>query len=192
MDVGMVEDLLGPSVQDREKSDSGAQVSGVESDFLKGFGNGLEEEINDVARCCAKEGMQRLGDGEDDVEVRDRKKISLLTLDPSSSLERLTLRTVPVPAGVVGDLPVAAAITLTDMTPERGRPAAQDCPYHARLLAAEGAQLADVLAEDIGNVWFCTPPAARMDRGAGHGYSLWAASAPGTASASRGLRVSER
>jgi len=45
MDMGMKPELLTPSVQHSEEADFSAEVSGITSDFEKGFGTGAEQQI---------------------------------------------------------------------------------------------------------------------------------------------------
>ena len=76
-------------------------------------------------------------------------------LYPLLLLEELTLRAVPVPAGIVGYLEVAALLALVDMTPENRGP--------ADLYRVHGAQVSEgefmgfsvrgaVDAEDVGHL----------------------------------------
>ena len=80
------------------------------------MGLGVEEERNDGCGLDAIRGgnyerslqaqserAQRLGQGEHDVEVRDREQILALSIEPALGGRGLTLRTVPIAAGVVGD-----------------------------------------------------------------------------------------
>jgi hypothetical protein len=72
-------------------------------------------------------------DGEDDVEVLDRKEVVLTVGTPRSTRGALALWTVPVPAGVVRDFLMAAAVTLTDV-PTESLCAALDNRSHHGLL----------------------------------------------------------
>jgi hypothetical protein len=81
----------------------------------------------------------------------------------------LTLRAMPVAAGVVGDLGVAAFVVLAarDMAAEGGRAAVLDCRHHLQLAEADVAGIGrtpcrPVIAEDI-------PDLQRWTRGHGCG-----------------------
>ena len=80
-----------------------------------------------------RQGSQKLGQGEHDVEVGDGQKVRLLSLEPLGRLAALALGAVPVPAGVVGDLPLAAVITRLDVTTQGARPALGDGPHNPTL-----------------------------------------------------------
>lgn len=54
--------------------------------------------------------------GEDYMEILDRKQVLSTSLDPSFFFQGLAFGTVPVPAGVIGYLQMAAVIALILMT----------------------------------------------------------------------------
>jgi hypothetical protein len=68
----------------------------------------------------AQDGVESVGDGEDDVVILDGQQVSLLRRDPAELLRALTLGTVPVPARVVVDLAVAATVAVLDVAAESG------------------------------------------------------------------------
>ena len=59
--------------------------------------------------------------GEDDVEVFNRKEVGTSRLDPVGLSQRLTLGAVPVAARVIDGAPVPAAITGFEVPAEGGR-----------------------------------------------------------------------
>ena len=61
----------------------------------------------------------------------------LLRGEPAELLKTLALRTVPIPARIVGDLPKPTPLTLVEVTAEVGGPATQDVSHHTRLLTVE-------------------------------------------------------
>lgn len=103
--------------------------------------------------------MQLLRDGEDDVEVLDGEQILHPALEPLGLLEGLTLRAVAVPAGVVGDLPMPAAVAHLDVAAEGGGPAGDDRARRSGLIAAQPREPTAVLTEDVGELGPAASPA---------------------------------
>src|SRR3546814_2464551 len=66
------------------------------------------------------------GEGEDDVEIADRKQVGLAGLEPGACGGALASEAVPVPATVVRDPPVAAVGTGLDVPAESGGAAMLD------------------------------------------------------------------
>jgi hypothetical protein len=64
--------------------------------------------------------------GEHDMEVANRQQVGLALGQLGTSSDALTLRAVPVAAGVVGDPPVPAIIAGLDVTAQRGGAAILD------------------------------------------------------------------
>ena len=75
----------------------------------------------------------RLGDGEDNVEVRAIEDVGLAPFNPLRSRQRLALRAVAIAAGVVPDAHVLAAVTLLHVAAERGGPALLNRTHHPPL-----------------------------------------------------------
>jgi hypothetical protein len=50
VDVGMVEQVLAPGVEDGEEAEGGAEVFGVAADGEEGFGGGTEKDAVNLAR----------------------------------------------------------------------------------------------------------------------------------------------
>ena len=99
-----------------------------------------------------------LRDGEDDMKVAGRQQFLLARGQPALSCLSLTLRTVPVAAGVIGDASLVAALsTDIDMSSEGRCPAAGDGAHHLELLEAEPPSIpieepAELGAEDVGHL----------------------------------------
>jgi hypothetical protein len=75
--------------------------------------------------------------GEDHVKVRQAEQLLFPAGEPSLTRLRLTLRTVPVPAGVEGDGRMTAPGTLIQMAAQSRRAAALNSTQHFQLLIAE-------------------------------------------------------
>jgi hypothetical protein len=96
--VGVVQQVLSPGVQDREKADLGAQVLRIGGDGAQRFGAGVKQQVVDEPLVLVGDRRDRLWDGEHDVEVLDIKQFGLPVLEPLRAGERLALRTRPMPA----------------------------------------------------------------------------------------------
>lgn len=75
--------------------------------------------------------------GEDDMEIGHAQHFLLAPRQPSLPGLGLTLGTMAIAAGVVGEGLVVAAGTSIEVTAERGGTAATDSPQHTELLIAE-------------------------------------------------------
>src|SRR5687767_877826 len=117
----MKQDLV-PSMEDGEKAHVRAEILGFCGDGSQGLGSGLKEQVVAQTLVLQRDGCQLVGKGEDDVEVRDVEEFTLSGGEPFGSCGGLTLGAVPVAAGVVGDLFVAAGIAAKLVTAKRCRP----------------------------------------------------------------------
>ena len=86
----------------------------------------LNREVVDGRLVLERDGADRGRQGEDDVVVGNREQLRLPFFKPSPGGGRLTLRTMPISAGVVSDLDVVALLAARDMAAERRRAAALD------------------------------------------------------------------
>src|SRR3546814_17142998 len=77
------------------------------------------------------------GEGEDDVEIADRKQVGLAGLEPGACGGALASGAVPVPATVVRDPPVAAVGTGLDVPAESGGAAMLDRRHDLELVQAQ-------------------------------------------------------
>src|SRR4030095_7741820 len=138
MDMRMEGELLTPGMQHSEKADFRAEVSRIASDLEKCFRAGAEQQAVDdflvlQSQCCK---LRRKC--EDHMDVACREKFFLTCRDPAFPGRGLTLRAVPVAAGVVGDggaMPAAGA--LIEMTAECGGATARNGQQHFDMLPAE-------------------------------------------------------
>src|SRR6202040_2567754 len=103
-----------------EKADVGPEVLGIGGDLLQGLGGGAEEQAVDRPGVLEGDRSDRRREGEDDVEIFDGEQLGFPVLDPFGGGGGLALGAVAVAAGVIGDLAVAAAVTLLDMSAEGG------------------------------------------------------------------------
>src|SRR5467141_3695001 len=138
MDMWMEPELLIPGVQHGEEANFRAEVSRMASDFEKCFRTGAEQQIVDDFLILQGQWRELRWKCEDHMDVARREKFSLPCGDPPFPGSGLTLRAVPVSAGVVrdgGTMPAAGA--LIEMTAECGGAAARNGQQHFDVLPAE-------------------------------------------------------
>jgi len=150
----MVHQILAPGVQNTDKPDHRSQVFRIRSKFRQGFRNGLEQNPVKDFLIPEHKRVEFVGEGEDDVEVRNGKQIFFPGLYPLLFFEELALGAMPVSAGVVRDYLVAAVIALIHVAALIGGAAGLDRPHGAKAIQGHGMSVAvqrTVLAEDIRN-----------------------------------------
>ena len=69
VNVGMEQQVLPPRVKDAEETNLGSQMFGVACYFTERFGNRAEQEVVERLLILQDEGVQLVGQREDDVEV---------------------------------------------------------------------------------------------------------------------------
>ncbi len=93
---------------------------GVGGDGRERLGGGLEQEIVDDGLVLERQGADRRRQGEDDVIIGNRQQLGLSLGEPLLGGRRLTLRAVPIAAGVVGDARQPTVLAALDVAAERG------------------------------------------------------------------------
>src|SRR4030095_4286213 len=102
-------------------ADFRAEVFRIASDFEKCFCTGAEQQSGDDLLVLQRQCCKLRRKCEDYMDVARREKLSLTCGDPAFPGRGLTLRTMPVSTGVVGDGgTMSAAGALIDMTAECG------------------------------------------------------------------------
>ncbi len=109
VDVGMMLELLIPGVEDAEEADLGAEMLGVRGNFDQGLSAAAEQQPVDHFFVLQGERGQLVGEREDDVSIGRGEQFGTSRGQPSIARLALTLRAVPIPAGIVGDGAMAAA-----------------------------------------------------------------------------------
>jgi hypothetical protein len=92
--------------------------------------------------------------GEDDMKIRHRQEFSLALGQPFLGSGGLTLRAMPIAAGVIRNAQVGAVLTAFDMAAQRRRSAALDCRHDLELAEAHmagmgGTPSRPAVAEDV-------------------------------------------
>src|SRR6267143_6211281 len=95
--------ILSPRVQDRGDADGAAEMSWVSTEGEQRVSGRAKEQCVDHARIALRERVEVVRQGEDDVEVRNGQQVGAPRREPPLGGERLTLRTMPIATGVVGD-----------------------------------------------------------------------------------------
>ena len=131
MDMGMMRQRLAPCMQDGDDADLGAEPAWVSGERRHRFGRRLEQDRVDGGLVLEGDRRDRRGQREDDVEIGNRQKFGLARGEPLRPRRALTLRTMAVAAGVIGDPRHAAVVAGLDVTAERPRPARDDRAHHA-------------------------------------------------------------
>ena len=119
---------LPPRVEDRQAADLAAQVARVVPKRRERLPRRVEKEAVEDPRVPLGEGVQGMGQGEDHMEILDRQQLRLPRREPALFGQRLALRAVPVPTGVVGDPERPAVVTLFRVPAQGDRPAGRDGP----------------------------------------------------------------
>ena len=133
-----MDERLAPGVEDGEEADLGAQVAGVGGYGAERLGDDPEEQTVDDGLVLGGDLGDRRRHGEDDVEVLGRQQVCPAPFEPCGAGQRLTGRTVAVAARVVPDAPMAAVVTLLDVSAEGGGAALLDGGHHAAVRRREG------------------------------------------------------
>ena len=137
VDVGMVGQRRSPGVQHAGHADPGAHALGIGRDGHHRFRRRLEQQPVDRPLVPVGD-LRDLGrQGEDDVEILHRQQVLGARRHPVARRRSLTLRAVPVLAGVVGDVMVAALGAARHMPAERLGPAGLDRRHHLELGEAD-------------------------------------------------------
>jgi hypothetical protein len=129
----MVLQLLAPGVQNRQKAKMGPEMPGVLRDREEGLCDRVKEEGLEALGVPQGQGIQRIGEGKHYVEIRDVEHLPLPLCEPSRLGRALTLRTVPVTAGIIATLQVPAVVTGGRMPSQRRGPAEREGAEHTLL-----------------------------------------------------------
>ena len=120
MQMGVVREILPPSVQDRSKAKLSAEIFFVGGEFPQGFSGSLEQQVIHQGLILIKDRAQLLRHSEHDMEIAGIEQILFLFLNPTLFGESLALRAVAVAAGVVGNLGNTAVGAGVDMRTQFG------------------------------------------------------------------------
>jgi hypothetical protein len=131
--VWVVEQRLGPGVQDGEKADLSAEMTRVAGDLEQCLRCGAKEDLVDRLLVVPRQGGNFCGHGEHDVEVGNRQKILGTRREPLGTLVPEARGAVAAAAAVVGRVLGPAVLAPVEMPPERGGAAAPEQREHCLL-----------------------------------------------------------
>ena len=161
---------LSPGMQDRDAADLCAEPARIGSKRRHRLSGGLKQDGIDDGLVLESDRCDRCRKRKDDVEIGNRQQVGFSRGKPRGSGSSLTLRTMPIPAGIISDACHAAVVASLHVTAERLGSARNDRTHHAPLDPTEmtGMQTAigvAMPAQDIGNL---DGGSVRTDVGAGH------------------------
>ena len=113
-------------MEDGGEADARAEMPRVGGDADERLGGGPEQEVVDGDLVVERDGADRRGQGEEDMIIGDRQELGLALGEPLPRGCALTLRAMPVAAGVMGDAFVRAVLATLDVSAERRGPATLD------------------------------------------------------------------
>src|SRR5258705_3187383 len=135
--MGMMRQRLPPCVQDGDDADRGAEPTRIGGERRHRLGGGLEQDrVNDGLVLEGDRGDRR-GKRKDDVEIGDRKQVCFPRGKPRGSGWRLTLLTVTITAGIIGDASHAAVAASLYLAAQRLGSARHDRAHYSSLGADE-------------------------------------------------------
>src|ERR1700722_6265987 len=145
MDMRVMHQGLAPRVQNGQPADLRAEPARIGGQNGHGLEGGLEQDRVDDGLVLEGNGPDGWGQREHDMEIGNRQQLGLPVGEPGLSRRRLTLWTMPIAAGVVGDAAGATIVACLDMAAERrcstGNDGAHDAPLAASDMSSTGAQI---------------------------------------------------
>jgi hypothetical protein len=108
MNVGMKDKRLPPGVKNREDADRGFQLRSGDVD--KRLAGAAQQNRVEQLRRMKDQGLEPVGDGEDDVEVWNVEHFLAALFEPQSSGFAATAWTMTIAAGVPEDVLVLATV----------------------------------------------------------------------------------
>src|SRR6202790_14312 len=133
MDMRVMPQGLAPRVQNGEPADLRAEPARIGGQNGHGFEGGLEQDRVDDGLILEGNGPDGWGQREHDMEIGNRQQLGLAVGEPGLSRRRLTLWTMPIAAGVVGDAACATIVACLDMAAERRWSTSGDGAHYAPL-----------------------------------------------------------
>jgi hypothetical protein len=147
--------VLAPGVEDGEETDFGAQMLGIAGNREEGFGGGAGEDIVDHFFVMEGDGGERLGDGEDHVEILHGQQLGGAPLEPLGARRPLALGAVPVAAGAVLNVGIVAVVAPSGGAAQGRGAAVLDGPHQAMLMQGQSMGLPvrrTMLPKDVGHL----------------------------------------
>jgi len=124
-------------MQNAEEPDLCAQMLGVGSNLQQCGRTGFEKQLEENLLVLPNERDQRVWDAEDQVVVIHRQQLLLASGQPLVPSVSLALRAMTIPAGIIRDDLMTAAIALVAVSTQCGGPASFDRIEHLYLWPGE-------------------------------------------------------
>lgn len=118
VNVGVVEKLLRPGVEDCEHTDGAADEATVAGEINDGLGGGLHQQRIAITLVGAQNAAQFLGHGDHNMEVMGCQQFGLAMCKPGLGLVGVTLGAAAIPARVIGKHLMAAMIATPEVPSE--------------------------------------------------------------------------
>jgi hypothetical protein len=128
---------LAPGVEDGGDAEVTAEMARVAAEAQEGGGGGVEQETVEELGVALGERVEGVGQGEDDVEVRNGQDLTPAGGKPALGGHALALGAVAVATRIVGDAFGAAGGADGAVAPEGRRAAGRDGAQGAALRAAQ-------------------------------------------------------
>jgi hypothetical protein len=112
----------------------------------------MEEQVIKATLVVQDQRIENVGNGEDDVEVRDRKESVHTCFEPVGPLTGLAFGTVAIAAGIVRDAGESARIAAIDVSAPAGGAAGGQTAQNLGLIYGQWMTLAvrrPLLAQDV-------------------------------------------
>ena len=155
VEVRVMMQVLPPTVEHCQEADPSAEVFPIGRNLQKSFGSRTEQQVINDSLILQCQWCQLLGQREDEVKIRCRKKLFGSFVKPFLPGAELALRAMSISARVVGDHGMTALVALFEMTAEGRGAARADVAKSFMLLRRDGVpplrqKLLLMLANDIG------------------------------------------
>jgi hypothetical protein len=148
----MIHEVLTPGMQKADSPYPCAKMFLVIGEFHERLRYGSKKKIVHDLPIHRYQGIQFRGDGEDHMEILDRKEIITARLDPFLFPQGLAFGAVPVPAGVIRYFQMAAVVALILMAAKDSGPAYLDGAHNPQMIAGQPMGFSinrPVLTEDV-------------------------------------------
>jgi len=119
MDVRMIVEALRPAMENREHAGRAAEPARITAKVDDRLGGRIHQRAIAQALPSADDGVEFLGQGDGDMEIRDRQHLGLTLFQPFPGLITMTGRATAVAARMEDMHLVAAAIALPELPAKR-------------------------------------------------------------------------
>jgi len=150
--MGVIHKVLPPGMQNTDDAYFCSEVFRVAGKFHERFGNRTKKKVVHDLPVHQYQGIQSRRNGENHMEILNGKKIFTAGLDPLFLGQGLAFGTVPIPAGVIRYLQMAAVVALVLMAAKSGGSTDLDGTHDPQMIAGQfmrSSVLRSVLTENI-------------------------------------------